>query len=183
MKGPRSAKATRGRPLPSATALPLALLPTHRRKKLSFVERTSSTRLRRPTVAMVHKRRTEAHPPRCYPLRHQTDRLTPRSISFSSISKLNSREYWMVLFSTFRQWSEARTLKILISYSQGVKTHDIRCSKGLDLRLISLICCWIRSKHGCFQQFFKFYTLWPLFSDIWLVFRYIQLISFNTEIR
>ena len=32
----------------------------------------------------------------------------------------------------------------------------IRCTKGVDIRLISLISgCWIRSEHDCFQQFFK----------------------------
>jgi len=49
-----------------------------------------------------------------------------------------------------------------------------------DILLISLISgCWIRLKHGCFQQFFKFFTLWPLSTDIWLIFRYIQLIFFK----
>jgi len=43
---------------------------------------------------------------------------------------------------------------------QGVITHDMRCTKGLDIRLISLISsCWIRSIHGCFQRFFIFFTL------------------------
>ena len=49
-----------------------------------------------------------------------------------------------------------------------------------DIRSISLIFGrWIRSKHGCFLQFFKFYTLWSLSTGIWLIFRYIQLIFFN----
>jgi len=43
---------------------------------------------------------------------------------------------------------------------QGVIAHDIRGTKGLDIRLISLISgCWIRSKYGCFQRSFKFSIL------------------------
>ena len=46
--------------------------------------------------------------------------------------------------------------------------HDIRCTKGLDIQLISLKSgCWIRSKYGCFQRFFKFFAmLWPMSTDI-----------------
>jgi len=50
---------------------------------------------------------------------------------------------------------------------QGVTTHDIRCAKGLDIRLISLIStCWFWSKHGCFPRFFKFFTISHLCSLI-----------------
>ena len=46
------------------------------------------------------------------------------------------------------------------SLDKGVTTHDIRCTKDLDIRLISLIFgCWIRSKHSCFQRFFKYELL------------------------
>jgi len=66
------------------------------------------------------------------------------------------------------------------AWCQGVTTRDIRCTKGLDIRLISLISsCWIRLKHGCFQPFFKYFTLWPLSTDIGLIFRYIHLIFFD----
>ena len=41
--------------------------------------------------------------------------------------------------------------------------------------LISLISgCLIRSKHGCFQQFFTFITLWLQSTGIWLISRYNQ---------
>ena len=54
-------------------------------------------------------------------------------------------------------------------------THDIRCKKDLDIRLISRISgCWMKSKHGCLLRFFKFFTLWPMSSDIWLICRYIE---------
>ena len=54
-----------------------------------------------------------------------------------------------------------------LGHGHGVITHDIRCTKGLDIWLISLISgSWVRSKHGCFQQFFKIFTLWPLSTDI-----------------
>jgi len=33
--------------------------------------------------------------------------------------------------------------------------------------------CWMRSKHGCLQCFFKSFTLWLLSTDIWLIFRYV----------
>ena len=50
-----------------------------------------------------------------------------------------------------------------------------------DIRLIFLISgCWIRSKHGFFLHFLKFFTLWPLSTDIWIIFSYIQLI-FNSN--
>jgi len=46
-----------------------------------------------------------------------------------------------------------------------------------DIRLISGF--WIRSQHVCFQQFFTLFILWPLPTNIWLIFRHIQLIFFN----
>jgi len=40
--------------------------------------------------------------------------------------------------------------------------YTIRHWYPAGIRLISLISgCWIQSKHGCFQWFFKFITLWP----------------------
>jgi len=49
-----------------------------------------------------------------------------------------------------------------------------------DTRLVSLISeCWIRSKHGCFQELSDFFTLWPRSADIWLIFWYIQLTFLN----
>jgi len=66
--------------------------------------------------------------------------------------------------------------------AQGVTTHDIQCTKGLDIQLISLISGrWNLSNHNRFQRFFKFFTLWPLFTDIWRIFRYIQQIFSNGE--
>ena len=50
--------------------------------------------------------------------------------------------------------------------------HDIRCTKGLDIRLISFldsVKTWLLS--AIFQVFF---TLWPLSTDTSLIFRYIQ---------
>jgi len=42
----------------------------------------------------------------------------------------------------------------------------------LDIRLLDSVL--IRSKHDCFQQFFNIFTPWPLSTDIWLIFMYIQ---------
>jgi len=57
---------------------------------------------------------------------------------------------------------------------QGVTTHDVRCTKGLNIRLIFLMSgFWIRSKNGCFQTFFKSFNLGPL-STIGLIFRQTQ---------
>ena len=68
-------------------------------------------------------------------------------------------------------------------------THDIWCTKGIDIRLISLISgCWIRSKHCCFQRFFKYITRSPMVSDLypgitWIYFWYsakiCQIINWN----
>jgi len=67
---------------------------------------------------------------------------------------------------------------------QGMTTYDIRCTKGLDIRLISLISgCRIRLKRGCFHRLFKIFTLWQLSTDISLIFRYIQQISFNILLK
>jgi len=52
---------------------------------------------------------------------------------------------------------------------------------GVQKALISG--CRIRSKHGCFQRFFNLFTLWPLSTNIWLVFRYIQQIFFNIPLK
>jgi len=62
---------------------------------------------------------------------------------------------------------------------QGVTTHDVRCTKGLDIPLISGWYPWcptvgIGRNMVCFQRFFKFFTLWPLSTDMWLIFRYIS---------
>jgi len=37
----------------------------------------------------------------------------------------------------------------------------------------------VRSGRGCFQRFFKFFTLWPLSNDVQLIMGYIQQILFN----
>jgi len=42
-----------------------------------------------------------------------------------------------------------------------------------DIRVLNSVETWL------FQQFFKFFTLWPLSTDIWLIFGYIQLTFFN----
>jgi len=43
--------------------------------------------------------------------------------------------------------------------------------------LISLISDGgIRPNNGCFQRFFKFFTLWPVFTDKWQIIIFIQLI-------
>jgi len=53
-----------------------------------------------------------------------------------------------------------------------------------DIRLISLISdCCVWSKHSYFQRFFKFFTLWPLSTDIWLIFRWIQQIFLNILLK
>ena len=52
----------------------------------------------------------------------------------------------------------SKTLKAEHCFSQGMTTYDIRCKNGFDIRLIFLISsCWIRSKNGCYQRFFKFF--------------------------
>jgi len=62
-----------------------------------------------------------------------------------------------------------------LKFSYTHRNFHCRSSLGnivgdLDIRLISLISgFWIRSKHGCFQWFFKFFTLWLLSTDIWLL--------------
>jgi len=70
--------------------------------------------------------------------------------------------------------STPRRFKVMfvIAWDQRVTTHDIRCKKGLDNRLISLISC-LR-----ILQFFKCFTLWRLSTDIWLILRSIQLTFF-----
>ena len=51
-----------------------------------------------------------------------------------------------------------------------------------DIRLICEISgCCNRSKHGCPQRFFNFFY-WPLCTDIWLLFRYIQQVFFNIQL-
>ena len=68
--------------------------------------------------------------------------------------------------------------------SQAVTTHDVRCTKSLDIRLIFLMSGrWIRSKCDCFQRFFKFVALWSLSTDIWLIFRCIQQIILSILLK
>jgi len=39
------------------------------------------------------------------------------------------------------------------------------------------------SRNVCFQRFFKFFTLWPLFTNIWLIVRYIRQIYMNILLK
>ena len=62
-----------------------------------------------------------------------------------------------------------------IYFSRGENSWSPMYKRPLypaDIRLISGY--WIRSKYGCFQRFFKFFTLWPLSADFWLIFTHVK---------
>ena len=60
---------------------------------------------------------------------------------------------------------------------QRVTTHDIRLISGW-FPLYPAV--GFRRNIAVFSDFFKFFTLWPLSSDVWPIFRYIQQVFFNT---
>jgi len=89
------------------------------------------------------------------------------------------REFWLGHSLGLVRLGYSRTGK-----AKGWQLDDIRCTKRLDIRLISSISgCCSRSKHDRFQRFFKFLTLWSMSTDIWLIFRYIQQIFFNIMLK
>ena len=76
----------------------------------------------------------------------------------------------MTPHSQRRQWDRRNILtrKEMLEegHAQGVTTHAIRCIKGSDIRLISLISgCCIRSKHAVFSYFSK--DFYPLTTVHW----------------
>ena len=78
--------------------------------------------------------------------------------------------------------------RLIYAWHHGVTTHDIRWTKGPAIRQISgwypsyLAVGFGRnmSVFSGFQVFFYFFFYpWPLSTDVWLIFRYIQHISFH----